>query len=212
MRSAVKVLPVPQAMISFPRSVRSKPTRTSSTAFFWWPLTTRRSVARSQPGWRRRRSPIDGHAVEVVDTDALDSNRLVEQGSLRIGRPPVGGPDDDPPRPLLLPGQGQERAELLQRQGARWVVALALDRDEAPFGVTSDKVHADVGAAAPWPVHPPPDLGELLSVGTIGLERVDHQALEAVTLVLLVGGDLAASSIVVRRPRERVGMDGDGEG
>ena len=49
-------------------------------------------------------------------------------------------------------------------------------------------------AAATRPVHPTPGIGGLLLVGAIRPERVEHQPLEAVTLVVLIGSALRITS------------------
>ena len=111
------------------------------------------------------------------------------EGLLGVGRPKVGRGDDDAARPLLLARQRHEGVDLLLREGCSRRVALALDGDEAAFGVASHEVDADVNAAPARPVHPSPHLSELLLEGAIGLECVEHQPLEAVALVVLVRGN-----------------------
>jgi hypothetical protein len=116
--------------------------------------------------------------------DLLALDRL-----LRIDAPLVGRGDDDPVPELVPSGLSKERVNVVLVDGGVWVVELALDRDvPAGLPIPRYQVNAEVRLSRPfWPLHPRPHCVEPLRPLPVRLEEPDHETLELVTLIPLVG-------------------------
>src|SRR4051794_21762720 len=105
-RRLVKVLPVPQAITSWPRSCSASPARTSSSLLLVPPqrlLAGRDDDLRRRPG---ELAPVDGRVGEVADVDPL--GHPIGQRLLSVGRPGGSGVKHDPPGEAGMRGGADE--------------------------------------------------------------------------------------------------------
>ena len=107
-RSAVKVLPVPQAMMSFPRRCASKPVRTPSMTCSWWGSSARLGPERERLGvlatevW-----PLERLAREICEAQHGARRGQPADGLRRVAAPLVAGVDQDP-RGECCPGRERD--------------------------------------------------------------------------------------------------------
>ena len=134
-RSAVNVLPVPQAMMSRPRSRCSTPWRTLSIASFL-----------QCPGLADRTFDLVGYEPVVVGgkVDPADVRPLNDV--LRYSAPAPGGYDPPQAEGLVLRTR-QEGLDIVLRHPMAGCIALALDGDPGSITVLRHQVDADIVAA-----------------------------------------------------------------